>query len=131
MNRRLKVSIAAAMVLVVVSILTVSLRNNTPEDKISVPMRRADIEFVQEASKRWRDTYVIIRGGPPVEELKKVVTILREHELKKEDILVLLGEPGQRSPDEKGEYWLYFLADSRLLSIHFDNEGKCCLISGE
>ena len=43
---------------------------------------------------------------------------------------MLLGEPGKKTIGDQAESWNYFLADSRLLVITFDKNGKCVHISG-
>ncbi len=72
----------------------------------------------------------VIKGGPPVEEVKRVVNILEKNEIEKEGVFMLLGEPGKKTIGDQAESWNYFLADSRLFVITFDKKGKCVHISG-
>ena len=100
------------------------------QNKIFSLMPQSDIEFITKTAEHWRDMETVIKGGPPVEEVKKVVNILEKIDIDKEGIILLLGEPGQKTIGDQAESWNYFLADSRLLVITFDKKGKCVHISG-
>lgn len=102
----------------------------SPNNETLALMPKADIEFITKKAEQWRDMETVIKGGPPVEEVKRVVNILEKNEIEKEGVFMLLGEPGKKTIGDQAESWNYFLADSRLLVITFDKNGKCVHISG-